>query len=293
MARILVVEDDPVEARHLEFLLHAAGHAVEAVANGRAALDAVRAAAYDLVLTDMHMPRMTGLELVHALRAEFPPLPVVMTTDRGSEELAVQALRAGAAGYVPKRNLARDVVNVVEEILGVTASQKSQARFLTRLSAAEYQFTLENDPDLISQVVGQVESVMKQMDLFDEAVRMRVGMAVHEAAVNAMVHGNLEIASDLKAGDWAAYLGEVDARRTREPYAGRRVRVTIRVTREPYLEVRVKDDGAGYDPAKLPDPTAPANIDRACGRGLLLIRTFFDEVHHNRAGTEIVMVKRG
>ncbi len=53
------------------------------------------------------------------------------------------------------------------------------------------------------------------------------------------------------------------------------------------------DEGHGYDPASLPDPTDPANLDRACGRGLLLIRTFFDEVRHGKNGTEIVMVKRG
>lgn len=291
MARILVVEDSPVQARHLEFILQTAGHDVECVGHGIDALDAVRRQPPDLVLTDMHMPQMNGLDLVHALRSECPALPVVMTTDRGSEELAVQALRGGASGYIPKRNLARDVVSLVDEILGVTASQKTQAAFLDRLTAAEYQFTLENDTELIGQVVGQVEAAMKQMCLFDEAARMRVGVAVHEAVVNAMVHGNLEVSSDLKDGDWDAYLGAIAARRGTPPYSDRRVRVTVRTTRTA-LEIRVKDEGAGYNPAALPDPTDPCNIEKGCGRGLLLIRTFFDEVMHEAGGTEIVMVKR-
>ena len=68
--------------------------------------------------------------------------------------------------------------------------------------------------------------------------------------------------------------------------------ISIRATREPYLEVRVKDQGKGFDPAKLPDPTDPANIEQACGRGLLLIRTFFDEVSHSPSGNEIIMIRK-
>ena len=292
MARVLVVEDSPIQAKHVEFILRGAGYEVEVVGHGLSALESVRRRAPDVVLTDMHMPEMSGLELVQALRSEFPTLPVVMNTERGSEELAVQALRAGASGYLPKRNLARDVVGTVEEILSVTSSQRKLSQFLTRMTAAEYHFTLENDPELIAQVVGQVEALLTQMQLFDVSARMRIGVAVHEAAVNAMVHGNLEVSSDLKAGDWDAYHAMVEARAKQEPYRRRRVEVTVRATREPSLEVRVRDEGRGYDPRALPDPTDPANLDRATGRGLLLIRTFFDEVRHNAKGTEITMIKR-
>ena len=294
MPRILVVEDSPVQAKHLEFILRAAGHEPLHAPDGHAALEAVRDAPPDLVVTDMHMPKMSGLDLTGQLRAGWPCLPVVVTTERGSEDLAVDALRAGASGYLPKRNLARDLAPLVDEILSVTSAQKSRAEFLTRLASAEYCFVLENDPEVTGQVVGQVEAVMTQMALFDESTRMRVGMAVHEASVNAIVHGNLEVDSALKAGDWAVYLAEVQRRAASAPYADRRVTVTIRAARGPQLlEVRVRDQGRGYDPSTLPDPTDPANIDRASGRGLLLIRTFFDEVRHEQGGREIVMTRRG
>ena len=53
----------------------------------------------------------------------------------------------------------------------------------------------------------------------------------------------------------------------------------------------VRDDGNGFDPAILPDPTDPANLERVSGRGLLLIQTFMDSVRHNATGNEITMVK--
>lgn len=292
MARVLVVEDSGTQARHAESLLRRDGHDVTVARNGAEGLAAVRADPPDVVLTDMHMPELDGLELVRVLRAEYPALPVVLTTDRGSEELAVQALRAGASGYIPKRNLAQDLGPVLDELLTVAGMQRKQALFLDRMTSIEHRFALDTDPDLIPQVVGHVEAITRQMSLFDESVRMRIGVAVHEAVTNAMVHGNLEVGSDLKAGNWDAYHAAIAARQKADPYRGRRVHITVRAARTPYLEVRVRDEGPGFDPAKLPDPTDPANIEQGCGRGLLLIRSFFDEVTHNPTGNEITMVRR-
>jgi CheY-like chemotaxis protein len=291
MARILVVDDSPVQAKHLQFIFRDAGHNVDTAGNGVLALDAIRTNTYDVVFTDMHMPEMNGLELVDSLRSEFPGLPVVLSTGFGSEELAVEALKAGASSYVPKRNLARDAVPILNEILSVSESRKKQSLFMDRMSSAEYQFVLENDTNLIPQMVGHAEALMTNMNLFDQSDRVRIGVAIHEALVNAMVHGNLQISSELKAGDWDIYHNTITERNQQEPYKDRRVTLRVRVRKGPYLQVQINDQGPGFDPSKLPDPTDPANMERASGRGLLLIRTFFDNVVHNSTGNEIVMTK--
>jgi len=54
----------------------------------------------------------------------------------------------------------------------------------------------------------------------------------------------------------------------------------------------IRDEGPGFDPSKLPDPTDPENLLKASGRGLLLIKTFMDEVTHSANGNQITMVKR-
>lgn len=293
MARVLVVEDSLLQAKHLEHVLRGVGHQVELAANGVEAVTAVRRATPELVLTDMQMPEMNGLELVAALREEFPAVPVVLTTSTGSEELAVRALRAGAASYIPKRNLSRDVGQLIDEILYASGAQKKHALFLGRMTGVEHRFAMENDQDLVPEVVGHVEALMRQMDLFEQGDRVRVGVAVHEAVVNAMVHGNLEVGSDLKATDWDAYHAAIGRRSQQEPHKSRRVHITVRADRTPRLEIRVRDEGPGFDPSKLPDPTDPENLEKASGRGLLLIRTFFDAVTHSPTGNEITMVKGG
>jgi anti-sigma regulatory factor (Ser/Thr protein kinase) len=54
----------------------------------------------------------------------------------------------------------------------------------------------------------------------------------------------------------------------------------------------IRDQGPGFDPAQLPDPTDPENLERVSGRGLLLMRTFMDEVTFNKSGNQVTMVKR-
>ena len=55
---------------------------------------------------------------------------------------------------------------------------------------------------------------------------------------------------------------------------------------------RIRDEGPGFDPARLPDPTDPARLERTTGRGLLLIRAFMDEVAFNGTGNQITLLKR-
>ncbi|MFM8274381.1 MAG: ATP-binding protein, partial [Gemmata sp.] len=80
-------------------------------------------------------------------------------------------------------------------------------------------------------------------------------------------------------------------RRTLHPYAPRRVYVTARLTPEQATFV-IQDEGPGFDVTKLPDPTDPDFLERASGRGILLMRAFTDEVRYNTTGNRCTMVKR-
>ena len=128
------------------------------------------------------------------------------------------------------------------------------------------------------------------MKLCDQSGLILVGVALHEAMTNAIYHGNLELGSDLREQDEKAYYDLAAARQRQEPYQSRRVYVTGEVSRLEAVFI-VRDEGPGFDPSLLPDPTDPANLEKVCGRGLFLIRTFMDAVEHNEAGNQITMVK--
>src|SRR3954452_7024145 len=85
MTRILVVDDHPTQAEEFGDLLRNAGCDVTLAGNGREAMDLLRLDLPDIVLTDLDMPVMDGLELVQAIRREYPALPVILMTAMGSE----------------------------------------------------------------------------------------------------------------------------------------------------------------------------------------------------------------
>jgi DNA-binding NtrC family response regulator len=103
-ARVLVVDDDEVTCRLLEEVLLGEGYAVERATGGKEAVERHKARPFDAVVSDIRMGegRMSGLELLRALRAESPDVVVVMMTAFGSMETAVEAIREGAFDYVSK-----------------------------------------------------------------------------------------------------------------------------------------------------------------------------------------------
>src|SRR5690242_9206547 len=118
MAATILVVDDSATERHLagNLLQKAHGLSVTFASDGREALLAIARNAPDAVLTDMQMPNMDGLSLVQAVRTQHPAIPVVLMTAHGSEDLAVQALQRGAASYVPKRQLSRELLTTIEKV---------------------------------------------------------------------------------------------------------------------------------------------------------------------------------
>jgi CheY-like chemotaxis protein len=292
---VLVVDDSPVDRHLAGGIIHKMdGWRAVFAAHGREALDVLARDPRrlpDIVLTDLLMPEMDGLELVQAVRAKYPLVPVVLMTAHGSEDVAIQALQKGAASYVPKKLLARDLADTLDQIVSTSQVNRDQLRILDSLTHHETRFILENDTSLVAPLVGHLEQTLERMKACEPSGMILVGVALHEALTNAILHGNLELDSSLRESDEKQYYQLALERREQDPFRDRRVHVHVVVNREQAVFV-VRDDGQGFDPALLPDPTDPANLGRLSGRGLLLIQTFMDHVEHNPKGNQITMVKR-
>ncbi|HXT19255.1 MAG TPA: sigma-54 dependent transcriptional regulator, partial [Thermoanaerobaculia bacterium] len=117
-ARLLVVEDRESLRRMLERALGGEGHHVDVAADEAAALAALGAARYDLVLTDLMLPAGSGLAVVEACRALSPPVPVVVMTAYGTVATAVQAMKLGAADFLEKPVELDDLFAIVGSLLG-------------------------------------------------------------------------------------------------------------------------------------------------------------------------------
>jgi DNA-binding response OmpR family regulator len=100
--KILVVDDEPEVRQLMEHFLTERGYEVRIAENGRLALAALDTFMADVVLLDMHMPEMDGLETLKRLAVRSPSLPVIMVTVNDDVETTTHLLQMGAADYVPK-----------------------------------------------------------------------------------------------------------------------------------------------------------------------------------------------
>lgn len=128
----------------------------------------------------------------------------------------------------------------------------------------ERKVVIPSDLAAARQLQSDIEAALQSVQ-FAEAEVFAVKMALEEALVNAIKHGN-----------------QMDAAKV----------VTVEyLVRPERFDVRITDQGAGFDPDDVPDPTDPDNIERPCGRGLLLIRYYMTEVAFHDKGSTIAMSK--
>ncbi len=289
---ILVTDDSLLEQRYVGKILDQHGGVKVVYAhNGEEAIASIIRSQPALLLTDLNMPQMDGLTLVEKVREQFPRVPVVLMTGSGNEHVAVAALRAGAADYVPKQSLARDLLKVLDRVLSVGQAANRRYQVLKGMTRRSSQYILENDAALVPPLVAQFREDLIEMGLCDLTGAMRAGIALEEALLNAVYHGNLEVSSELRVGSDSEFHKLAHERRNTEPYGARRVRISARLAPEQATFV-ILDQGPGFDVTKLPDPTDPEFLERPSGRGLLLMRAFMDEVHYNATGNRVTLVKR-
>jgi len=135
--RALVVDDDAGVRYTLSEILSDAGLSVELAENGRDALAIARTSAFDLVITDLRMAPMDGLELLRTLHQELPKLKVILVTAHGSERHAVEAMKLGAFDYFKKPFDLDELMAVVGRALESLRLSEENARLISESNFAQ------------------------------------------------------------------------------------------------------------------------------------------------------------
>lgn len=297
MRTILVVDDSAVDRRLVGGVLEKESHwKVEYAENGRAALERISEVAAEVVVTDLNMPDLDGLELVKRLRRSHPQVPVILVTAFGSEYLAAEALHRGAANYVPKSQVAQRLVHTVREVLSLLRVRQNYRNLVESMDRTEFSFTLPNDPSLIDPLVDLIQRTLGGMHLCDPASLTQVGVAVREALWNALLHGNLELGTEELQGARSSRTNSrgftaLERRRAESPYCDRKIRVHASIARHEAKFV-IRDEGPGFELTAVPNPMSPGAVESPRGRGLSLMRSFMDSVVYNQRGNEVTMTKR-
>ncbi len=133
--RVLVVDDEPVIRSFLVRVLEREGYAVQAASNGPEALDYLEATSFDLLLTDIKMDQLDGVELLRQAKTRQPDLAVILLTGHATVSSAVAALRQGAYDYLLKPLRNEDLVMAVAA--GLEERSRQQRRDRLELVAAQ------------------------------------------------------------------------------------------------------------------------------------------------------------
>jgi serine/threonine-protein kinase RsbW len=127
------------------------------------------------------------------------------------------------------------------------------------------QVSIPSDLEEARQLQSRIEELLQSVSAFGELDIFAIKLALEEALVNAIKHGN-----------------QMDR--------SKRVHVEYTVTSDRF-DIRIVDEGPGFDPEDVPDPTAPENLERPCGRGLLLMRHYMSHIEYLHPGNIVVMSK--
>ena len=274
MKNIMVAEDDPTTRYLLRSVLKAAGFAVATAADGSAALGKLRKKKFDLLLTDIWMPDLNGLELMARLRQEaMGPKVVVMTSD-DTPETVLRAVREQAYQYVTKPVDPKAIVDLVRDALAAQPASLPIEVLSARPDWVELLVPCDlGVADRITGFMNQIESDLPR------DVRDQIGQAFRELLLNAI--------------EWG---GKLDP--------NQKVRISCLRGRRMLL-YRIADPGTGFrfeglkHAAISNPPTQPwQHIEerdrkglRPGGFGIMMVKSMADELLYNEPQNEVVFVK--
>ncbi len=288
--KILIVEDDHASRLFLESLLESNGYDFRSAENGIEGLNLFDEYQPNLVLTDIKMPIMDGLELLEAIRDKNSDAIVVIITAFGSENYAIQALHLGANNYLKKPVSGQELLRLLKKYKAIISGKYSPdalpGKLINRTFSLEFKTEFTKIPKIVDKIM--IESGVE----IDDSEKVNIELGLVELITNAIEHGNLAITyiekqQALDKGN----LNELYAERLENPeLKSRKVKVDFFTDNEKY-QWTITDEGNGFNWKSIPDPTDQEHILELNGRGIFISKFLFDKVEYSGNGNTVTATK--
>jgi len=157
--KILVVDDEQSMTQFLGIVLRKEGYQVTTVSNGNDALDKVRAEAFDVVITDLRMPGMDGIQLLQSIKKLDPVLPVILMTAYASQQTAIDAVNLGAFQYLVKNAKNDEIKLIVHNALEMRRVRKENQYLKRELKKGHEEKSIIGSSEEMLRVFRMVEKV--------------------------------------------------------------------------------------------------------------------------------------
>jgi len=265
MAKILVVDDEEVVRNTLKRALdNRDGMTVTTAQTAKEALQVLEKERVELIITDVKMPEMDGITFLKMVKSNSPEIPIIVITGFATVEMTKEALQSGAFNFITKPFEVEEVISIAKK--GIDLKKEIvRNKEVASFTKCAFDMEIPNRPDLLGGVMFCILEQAKLMNFPPRVISTEILMTLDEALTNALKHGNRS-----------------------DPAKKIFVRTEIDNKK---IGVLIRDEGEGFDPGKLIDPLSAEGLERNCGRGVFLMRTYMDEVVFNDKGNEVRMVK--
>jgi CheY-like chemotaxis protein len=268
--KVLIVEDDAPSRGFMKDTVESQGHEAHVAENGLLGLEAFKHINPHLVLSDINMPEMNGLQLLEEIRKLSPSAIVVMATAFGCEEYAMKAMQLKANNYLKKPVRHAELLPLLKKyasLIDKPAASEPQSPVNKKSSfKIKLDSDLEKVPDMVDWLVKTAGNVL------DESGALDVKIGLVELLINAIKHGNLGSSEDGKpVNDFLI--------------RSRKVSIEYK-TDDSYCEWIITDEGNGFDwKSYLSRLDAdPLGLE---GKGLLCCKFHFSELEFNSSGNSV------
>ena len=287
--KILLVEDDNSSRLYLENLLEINNYEFRSAVNGIDGLNILEEYNPDIVITDIQMPIMDGLELLEAIRDKKSNTIVIITTAYGNENYAIQALHLGANNYLKKPVTSYDLIPLLKKYKAILKSKFSTEKLPGKIVSRKYKMEFPTSIKLIPKIVDHL--LIEAACELDDNDKINVELGLVELITNAIEHGNLNISylEKQKALDNNLFEQLYTQKLNDQKYKDKKIFVDF-VTNCESCQWTITDEGSGFDWNTLPDPTDDNHILELNGRGIFITKFLFDELEYSGKGN-IVRVK--
>lgn len=169
-ARIILIDDERPNLESLERILKSDGHCVECFTDGSEALSRIRSVGADVVLTDLRMPRMSGLEFLDAVKLLDPSIEIVLLTAYGTVELAVEAMKKGAYDFITKPLQRIPVLKTLHKAL--------EKRLLVSENMSLREELKKNLPGTRTDIIGHSQAMREIIEIAGQAASSRANVFI-------------------------------------------------------------------------------------------------------------------
>lgn len=282
----MIVEDQLAVRTMLMHFFSKRGYAVYQADNGVQALRLYHSLGPQVIISDIKMPGMTGIELLHEIRRRNSDVIFILVTGFGTEEMILEALRKGASNFFRKPLQVQEVFDWLETRRKEEESLALEDEDQMEVEETHKSLRVKTKHFLILPMVKQITANLTGRFSKEEQRNIRIGL--EEALTNAWEHGSLEITADEKSrslenGDFDALL------RNRIETRGERILQVEWNLDQTRMEIRLTDEGPGFAWRDLLGQESDLYLSH--GRGLLLMKAFFDAVIFNEKGNQLILTK--